>query len=189
MKRLLLLFFFITSVAISAQDQDSLLYIKDNLEEFKDYNFKSFSMNMSPLLFELIPLKQSPTKSGPVELSYSWGFKEHAFRLGLGFNINTNGDRVSRALVRIGYENNRSLTPKFRYFTTYDFYLGGGGFNIPNREDNDSGIVGLSTGLGFQYYLHPLLFIGSETSLFLGVNDGFAIQVIPPVGVFLGIRI
>ncbi len=181
-------FFWVFANVVFAQNDDATS-LENELEEYENHNFSSLSFNVSPLLFELIPLKQSPTKSGPIDLAYAWGYKQHAFRLGLGFRVNSSSDVQSRGVIRIGYENNKSLSPKLRYYSTFDFWIGGGGLNLPNDANNSGGIIGLSTGLGLQYFVHDLVFIGTESNLFLGFNGGFSLQVIPPVSIYLGIRI
>ncbi len=187
---LLCLLLVLANVVIGQNDiEPENLSLENELEAYENHNFSALSFNVSPLLFELIPLKQSPTKSGPIDLAYSWGYKQHAFRLGLGFQINTSDFGPSRGIIRIGYENNKMLSPKVRYYSTFDFWIGGGDLNLPNVNTTNGGIIGLSTGLGIQYFIHDLVFVGTESNLFLGFNDGFSLQVIPPVSVFLGIRI
>lgn len=178
------------NVMFGQETTDSVsIALQKELKEYENHSYSALSFNVSPLLFELIPLKQSPTKSGPIDLAYSWGYKQHAFRLGLGFNINTSSDGLSRGVLRIGYENNKSLTPKIRYYSSFDFWIGGGDLNLPNVDATNGEVLGLSTGLGIQYFIHDFIFIGSESNLFLGFNDGFALLIMPPVSVFLGIRI
>ena len=179
---------FVSMLSLTAQTESNDGLQVEKLEQYKDASFTHLSFNVSPLLFELIPLKQSPTKSGPIGLAYAWGYDRHAFRFGLGLNLNSEtGD--SRALLRVGYENNKLISKRMRYYSSYDFWLGGGGFNVPNESNFDGSIAGFAMGLGFQYFIHPMVYLGSESNLFLGFADGVALNIIPPVGVFLGVKI
>jgi len=175
------------SISFAQIEMNALDQEQDSIENLV---FKEVSINISPLLFKLVPFANTETKSGPFAFSYTWGYNEHGFRLGFGFDLISGEFRESYAMIRVGYEFNRELIhEKLIMHSTYDFWIGGGGFNIPQRPNDADGIIGFAGGIGLKYFLTDKVFLSTESQLYLGSYDGFILQVIPPISVNLGFRI
>ncbi len=183
MKWVLIISFCLISFSSFSQiELDSVVF-----EESKP--FREVSLNVSPLLFRLIPFSLDQPGTGPFSFAYAWGRDEHAFRFGLGFDILSNNAFESYALIRVGYEYNRPLIKNLIINSSYDFWIGGGGFNLPNKRNDADAIVGFAMGLGIKYFITDQVFFSTESHFYIGTYDGFILNVIPPVSVMFGFRI
>lgn len=184
----IIILFLLSTIVASAQDQIISDTIVSSEEVREEERFRKMSINMSPLIFQLVPFKQGDVRTGPFGFAYAWGFGPHAFRGGLGFNIDPFGDSNTYGLLRVGYEYNRTVKEKWVFNSSYDLWMGGGGFNIPNTNNNGA-VLGFALGLGAQYFINEHIFIATESNLFIGFSDFIVVQVVPPISIFLGIKI
>lgn len=186
---LLTLLAFLTSEILVAQTRS------DSLSRPEQVGFrKNVGLNMTPLVTQLIPLNRSnPREAGPYLIHFkAYGPRNrYAFRFSAGFHLvpDGNGDLDDPQLnIAMGWEKRRSLGGRWAYTRGFDFVILGGDLNVPgNNQSQENGFLGGGPVWGIEYFIQPRISIGTEASLIMGLvpDFGFAIDFIPPVGLFL----
>ncbi|HNL38402.1 MAG TPA: hypothetical protein PKH43_04700 [Saprospiraceae bacterium] len=88
----------------------------------------------------------------------------------------------------MGWEKRRSLGGRWSYTRGFDFVILGGDLNIPGtNQSSETAFLGGGPVWGLEYFIQPRISIGTEASLIVGLvpDFGFAVDFIPPVGLFL----
>lgn len=170
--------------ALSFAQNDSLKIAKKE---------KVFGINMTPLVMRLVPFQTPSMKTGP----YNFQFKKYgakgkdAFIFQFGLNVDVMNEDNSQFNIRMGWEQRKSLTEKWKlvYGTGIMAYVGG--LNIPTgpQGNNNNFILtragfGTGTSVGIEYYPIPQISIATESILFFGMGTE-VIQIVPPIGITL----
>jgi len=152
---------------------------------------KEIGLNMTPLLSQFIPFSNSSRKSGPFGLTFRTGRNDRYFNIQLGAQIFEGGQNDDYFNLAIGFLNKKSFSKKFKYYNSYNVLVSGGSFNEPtDNSGGDTGSIGLSYGIGLEYYLNDFMFLSVESQLFVGsTDDEIRIHLIPPVGLFLMVKL
>ncbi len=166
---------------------------QEHQHPFGPKGFKQFSMNITPLLVQLIPLNRSSIRTGPYNFFYKKiGKRGRGFRAAIGMNINDEIEDDSHLNIKIGWERMRKVNSKWRYSRGVDLVVFGGSFNTPsiNNNSDDFGI-GIGFSLGFEYLFSEYISLSTEATWVTGAsgNSGFFTQVIPPVSVYFNVSL
>ncbi len=151
---------------------------------------REIGINMMALAAQFIPFKESQGLHGPFNLSIRRGYNRHYFNFQFGMEINGDGfgsnAGPSYVHLSLGYLRKSNPFGRFRYYTSYNFMLAAGPFNIPNQDDFEDGGVGGSLGFGFEYQITDFISISTESMFYIGNRDGeFRPKFIPPFGLFM----
>jgi len=153
----LILFFGVMLIGLGgiAQDDSSIKLPNKPKYELPE-SYKMIGLNMTPLLTQLIPFNRSnPTVAGPYMMTYRSYRGNNAFRFGLGSNlsIETANNRTASFNMRMGWEKKKSFYENWSYSFGLDFFVSGGGFNIANTANSESGAFGTGIVWGIEYFL------------------------------------
>ena len=190
-KTTLIIFTFFATLAINAQDLDNIRTVTEVKTEF--------GMNMTGLINQIIPFKQTTNKTGPYAASLKFIKDRNAFRMGLGIHVLTqdfgnSGSDILNFNMRLGFERRHVVNSKFLFYQTFDLMLMAGNFNSPINDftDNENAGGGLGLGLGIEYLIFKNLSVSTEGIGFIGLVGGtssiFSATVIPPIAIFLNYK-
>jgi len=190
MKKLIILFGVMTMVFVGFAQDDSRIDLPNAPKYILPERYKMIGLNMTPLLTQLIPFNRSnPTVAGPYMMSFRSYRDNNAFRFGLGSNLSneTLNNRTATFNMRMGWEKKKSFYQNWSYSFGLDFFISGGGFNLSNAANTETGVFGTGIVWGIEYFLNPKISLNVETAFYLGAggNDGPTILFIPPVGLTL----
>ncbi len=166
----------------------------DRRRNRKPVIYRELGMNMTPLIAQIAPFNRSAIKSGPYGIVYQ---KVRAsgglFRFAIGADFDLVEGDLNHFNARLGWGKQLDIGKRFYIQTGIDIMGMGGGFNIPN-SDNEQGIgaFGIAPFVGIAYDIVPeKISISTESQLFMGpASDfGFIMQVIPPVGLYVNIKL
>lgn len=178
-------------IAIVGFSQDDSIVELSNEPKYElPERYKMIGLNMTPLLTQLIPFNRSnPLVAGPYMMTYRSYRDNNAFRFGLGANLTNESFNNSTATfnMRMGWEKKKSFYESWSYSFGLDFFISGGGFNLSNASNNESGVFGTGVVWGIEYFVNPKVSLNVETAFYLGAggDDGPTILFIPPVGLTL----
>jgi len=154
---------------------------------------KEVGLNMTPLLTQVIPFSNGTRRSGPFGFMFRSGRNGKYFNFELGvqlFDVD-NDTQENYFNMAIGIMNKRPFGKKFVFYSSYNLVISAGSFNEPNDPSNNENVsLGLSYGPGIEYHITDYFYLATEAHLFAGVtNDFFRIHVVPPLGLFLIIKL
>lgn len=155
------------------------------------------SLNTTSLLIQLIPFNRSnPTLVGPYSVSFArYKEKNRAFTVAMGFNLGDQADRENNIFLnlKVGWEKRKAFYQNWYYTKAWDIFLsGGGGFNTPGGDIDDTFIIGTGPTWGIGYNFNPIVGIHLETSLLLGLDFNFGtpdFRFIPPVALYFHVAV
>ncbi len=170
--------------------QDTTVYQRRR----KPVKYRELGMNLTPLIGQIAPFNRSAIRSGPFGIVYQ-KVRENGrlFRFGIGADFDFEEEEFNHFNARIGWGKQRSIGKRFYIQTGIDIMGGAGGFNIPGSSNQaQAGSFGLAPFVGVSFDIVPdKLSISTESQLFMGPAAfvPFIIQVIPPVGLFINVKI
>ncbi len=190
MKKNILLLGALMMVLVGFSQDDSIVELTNESKYELPERYKMIGLNMTPLLTQLIPFNRSnPTVAGPYMMTYRSYRDNNAFRFGLGANLSDESFNNSTATfnMRMGWEKKKSFYESWSYSFGLDFFISGGGFNLSNASNSESGVFGTGVVWGIEYFVNPKVSLNVETAFYLGAggDDGPTILFIPPVGLTL----
>ncbi len=153
--------------------------------------------NMTGLASELIPFNAiNPLTTGPVNIFAKFFVNNLGYRLGFGANLadfSSQNENV-HLNIRNGYEIRKKINENWGYSHGCDMLISFGNLNLPgNTSDNSDIMVGIAPFWGVEYRLSKFVSISTETSLLIGLSEGFGgasprLQFIPPIALFLNLN-
>lgn len=155
-----------------------------------------YSLNVSPLLFQLVPFKTNDIRTGPYNFSYAYRRNNKSFHLDFGLRQSDEDfEDLAHLNLRMGYRNYRTMSKHWEYYRGLDMMVSAGGFNLPGDVDNDSTAFGFGFPLGIVYRLNDYLSLSTEGILFIGVSSedfrgsSSPVQIVPPISVMMTARL
>ncbi len=190
MKKIILSIGALMIAIVGFSQDDSIVELSNEPKYELPERYKMIGLNMTPLLTQLIPFNRSnPLVAGPYMMTYRSYRDNNAFRFGLGANLTNESFNNSTATfnMRMGWEKKKSFYESWSYSFGLDFFISGGGFNLSNASNNESGVFGTGVVWGIEYFVNPKVSLNVETAFYLGAggDDGPTILFIPPVGLTL----
>lgn len=160
---------------------------------FGKKGFKQLSMNMTPLLVQLLPLNRSGVRTGPYNFIFKRiGRKGRGLKMAMGMNINLDNEDENHLNIQIGGERVKKVNDKWRYSRGISLIAYVGSFNTPSIS-NDNSDVGVGAGftMGIEYLFSEHISLSTEGMWAIGTNsnDGFFTQVIPPISIFFNVNL
>lgn len=155
-------------------------------------------MNLTPLVSQFVPFNASTISKFNVFDFETRRFKNgKGTRFGLGVNVNGefNASEPNSIYVRFGFIKRRQIAERFHFFRSWDINLVAEDTDINGRSVGKIGYNGFAPSYtaGFQYDFNRRIAISTEGILFLGLldlnNGGAKIKFIPPVGLFLHVKL
>jgi len=198
---ILLWFCHLNATAQAVVDSDSP-GIEIKPDQDTPHKYSVVGMNMTYLITMLVPFGNSTGEGGPYSYAYKRYGKKSAFRFNLGLNAGvfteTNETDHWGIALSLGYERKRLLYKNFGFYSGLDLGIIAGDWRLPlsssgDSEDNVS--FGGGPVLGFTYDINKHIYLSMETTIFIGISpdlfDGSLItmRIIPPVGIFLNVRL
>ncbi len=160
-------------------------------------NYREIGLNMTPLLTMLIPFNRSnPKITGPYMMKFHRYKNNKFFRSSIGVDLADafNDDEENAHFnVRFGWGKRRLMHDRFALLTSFDITVSVGDLNILGTKDQDGAKFAVGPTWGMEYGLNDKMNIGIETALLIGVgvgfNTGFVFEFVPPVAIYLNVRV
>lgn len=155
-------------------------------------------MNLTPLVSQFVPFNASTISKFNVFDFETRRFKNgRGTRFSLGVNINSdfNTTEPNSLYLRFGLIKKRQIAERFHFFRSWDINVVAEDTDFSGRAIGKLGFTGLavSYSAGLQYEFNKRIAISTEGILFLGLLDvntgGAKIKFIPPVGLFLHVKL
>jgi hypothetical protein len=145
------------------------------------------SMNMTPLLVQLIPFNNTnPLVSGLYNVTYKAYKGDKGFIFSLGATMfGASTPQQNRFLnLRLGWEKRKVRHKNWFYTKGTSILFSSGHLNIVGNSRGTESSLGAGPHWSFGYDLNPLISIGSEMMLFIGAGDnGLSISFLPPTAI------
>jgi len=155
-----------------------------------------YGLNLSPLVFQLVPFRNNSTRTGPYNFVYNYRRGARAFSMGLGANLSFDNDNedLLHFNLRLGSRKYRTLTDHWEYYRGFDFIGTAGSFNLPQDGSSDSFGIGMGFPLGVVYKINENISVSTEGFLFIGLifDDSGSIspiQVVPPISIMFNMAL
>lgn len=158
---------------------------------------RMFSMNMTPLLTMLIPFNRTnPKVTGPYMIQTAKYRGNNFSRFALGVDLDEQSDpeqRDSYFNLRLGWGKQRQLHDRLTFWVSGDAMLSLGDLNILGTKSENGLKIGGGPTWGVQYKIAKGVSLGTETSLFFGIDvDDFTtvlFEFVPPVSLFFNLEL
>jgi hypothetical protein len=168
---------------------------------FDNIRHTEILLNMTPMLSQFVPFNASTLSKFNI-----FDFEIRRFKNGKGTNfglgINVTGDFLNpepnSIYIRYGFIKRTQISEKFHFFRSWDLNLVAEDSDGAGRPIGKIGFSGLAVTYspGLQYDFNSRISISTEGTLFLGLasanefsGDGPKIRFIPPVGLFLHVKL
>ena len=156
-------------------------------------------MNLTPLVAQFVPFNASTvSKLNIFDFEFRRLRNGRGTRFSLGANIDGDiADAKNHLYLRYGFIKSYQLSQRLHYFRSWDANLVAEDTDNFGRPIGKLGFSGLavSYSIGIQYSFSRRIAISTESSLFVGLldgnnnNDGPRVKFIPPVGLFIHVKL
>ncbi len=195
------------SITVTSQRNTSIkpdsITLNVNPDNDLPNKYSVIGMNMTYLITMLVPFGNSTGEGGPYSYAYKRYGKKSAFRFNLGLNAgvfteSTNETDHWGMALSLGFERRKIVYKNFGFYSGLDLGIIVGDWRLPLSSSGDSEenfSLGGGPVLGFTYDINKHIYLSMETTIFIGFSpdlfDGGFIttRIIPPVGIFLNVRL
>ena len=163
-----------------------------------DIRHKEIIMNTTSLIAQFVPFNASTvSKVNIFDFQIRRLKNGRGTRWGLGVNIDAGFNPIEpqSLYVRFGFVKRRQISERFHFARSWDANLIAEDFentSAINRKLDFSGFA-VTYSAGFEYSINRYITLSTEGSLFLGLinmeTDGPKIKFLPPVGLFLHVKL